>query len=223
MYMTQAKLRDDAVRRLAKKSSLGTYQRHQLVWELFEDPDAERDFLYSWTRNEFGDHSLLVVSEREPCDSDLFVAQTKPYEPSVKKGDRFVFKLTANTVVKRRENGRQVRHDVVMDRKHELRQAGQWPSSDISVEDLVRETGLDWLRPRAERAGFEFRDEEILIEAHRQLDFRKKRNGREIRLSVMDFRGRLKVTDSDLFVETLSAGIGPAKSFGCGLLLIRPV
>jgi len=37
----------------------------------------------------------------------------------------------------------------------------------------------------------------------------------------MDFAGVLKVEDSGLFAESLITGIGPAKAFGCGLMLIR--
>jgi CRISPR system Cascade subunit CasE len=35
------------------------------------------------------------------------------------------------------------------------------------------------------------------------------------------FDGLLRITDPDAFRETLSRGIGPAKAFGCGLMLVK--
>ena len=37
------------------------------------------------------------------------------------------------------------------------------------------------------------------------------------------FDGLLRITDADAFRETLTRGIGPAKAFGCGLMLVRRI
>ncbi|MFH2046694.1 MAG: type I-E CRISPR-associated protein Cas6/Cse3/CasE [Pseudomonadota bacterium] len=37
------------------------------------------------------------------------------------------------------------------------------------------------------------------------------------------FDGLLRITDFDAFRETLTRGIGPAKAFGCGLVLVRRI
>ncbi len=47
------------------------------------------------------------------------------------------------------------------------------------------------------------------------------KGNKEIRYNTMDFRGILTVTDSDQFANTLMQGLGKAKAFGCGLMLIR--
>jgi CRISPR system Cascade subunit CasE len=39
--------------------------------------------------------------------------------------------------------------------------------------------------------------------------------------SSVDFAGELQITDMEKFKETLFAGIGRSKAFGCGLLLVR--
>jgi CRISPR system Cascade subunit CasE len=39
----------------------------------------------------------------------------------------------------------------------------------------------------------------------------------------MDFDWILSVTDKGRFLNALYCGIGPAKAFGCGLMLIRRV
>ena len=41
--------------------------------------------------------------------------------------------------------------------------------------------------------------------------------------STLDFSGLLTVADPEKFLSTLYGGIGPAKGFGCGLLLIKRV
>jgi CRISPR system Cascade subunit CasE len=47
------------------------------------------------------------------------------------------------------------------------------------------------------------------------------RSNRGISLSTLDFEGSLTVTDPADFLNALLSGIGPAKAFGCGLLLVR--
>ncbi len=39
----------------------------------------------------------------------------------------------------------------------------------------------------------------------------------------VQFRGILEVTDREKFIETYHAGIGSAKGFGFGLLLLAPL
>lgn len=51
----------------------------------------------------------------------------------------------------------------------------------------------------------------------------EKGNCRGISLSTLDFEGELSVTDPGIFLSALFKGIGPAKAFGCGLMLVRRV
>ena len=44
---------------------------------------------------------------------------------------------------------------------------------------------------------------------------------RDIRFSTVDFSGELLVTNPQLFNLALYNGLGHAKAFGCGLLLVR--
>ena len=43
----------------------------------------------------------------------------------------------------------------------------------------------------------------------------------QLSFSTADFSGELTVFDPSAFVMTLRNGIGPAKAFGCGLLLVH--
>jgi len=57
------------------------------------------------------------------------------------------------------------------------------------------------------------------VTAYRQ--HAKKRKGADIRFSSLDYEGVLKVTDLDLFNQTLRRGMGKSKAFGCGLMMVR--
>jgi len=82
---------------------------------------------------------------------------------------------------------------------------------------------LDWLRRKAERAGFEIvpafdgaADSSVSIVGSECLT--GKAQGRTITLTAVTFEGTLRVTDAQAFRRALEEGIGPAKSFGFGLL-----
>lgn len=47
------------------------------------------------------------------------------------------------------------------------------------------------------------------------------RKGRDAGFSSVDFEGEIEVVDTELFTKALFDGIGPAKGFGCGLMLVR--
>ncbi|MEW8228495.1 MAG: type I-E CRISPR-associated protein Cas6/Cse3/CasE [Candidatus Thiodiazotropha endolucinida] len=45
--------------------------------------------------------------------------------------------------------------------------------------------------------------------------------GRSAGFSTLDLSGEVLVSDADLFTNMLMEGIGPAKAFGCGLMMVR--
>jgi CRISPR system Cascade subunit CasE len=87
---------------------------------------------------------------------------------------------------------------------------------------LVQQTCTDWLGKRGERAGFSLDKASCVVSAYQQLGNSAKRGGTgELQFSTVDFDGALTVEDPVAFQETLFHGIGTAKAFGCGLLLVR--
>ncbi|WP_408742519.1 type I-E CRISPR-associated protein Cas6/Cse3/CasE [Acetobacter peroxydans] len=42
-----------------------------------------------------------------------------------------------------------------------------------------------------------------------------------MKLGILDLSGRIEITDPSLFLTQMAQGFGRAKSFGCGLMLIR--
>jgi CRISPR system Cascade subunit CasE len=46
--------------------------------------------------------------------------------------------------------------------------------------------------------------------------------GRSARFCAVDLAGELIVQDPDRLRELIHSGMGPAKGFGCGLMMIKP-
>lgn len=220
MYFSKIELRHDseAVVRAARSVMKNGYRLHQALWQLFQGEHQQRDFLYrrvettNWP-------CFYIVSARPPNDThDLWSIQIKDYTPHLVAGQRLAFSLCVNPIVtKKRQDGKPVRHDVVMDAKKRC----SAKKMKFSQAELVQDAGHCWLNERAEKYGF--RLQALRVDGYRQHQFSKARGERPIRFSTVDFNGVLTVTDKTQFQQTLFSGIGPAKAFGCGLLLVRRV
>lgn len=218
MLLSRIRLSPDAVssRELGRMLA-SPYRLHKAVWSLFADhADRRRDFLYrlDW---EAGRPTLWTLSDRPPRPMpELWDAQTRELNPILRAGERLRFSLRANPVVSREGK----RHDVVMEAKQRLRAAAvpkaDWPSE----AQLAQENGAAWLARHAEGHGFAVEPGQILVDGYEIHTF-KKAEGKEIRFATCDFHGLLTVTGVEAFLTTLQQGLGPAKGFGCGLLLIR--
>lgn len=199
------------------------YAEHQHLWRvLSDDPETKRDFLF---RREQDRHVLkyFVLSDRPPAGSPgLWVVDTKEFAPQFKSGQKLAFMLRANPVVTRHdENDKHKRHDVVMYAKKQSNYSSLPPDERPTMAMLAHEEGIKWLVSRSERHGFACDEESIVVSGYRQHWGRKRRNGQQIRFSTLDFEGKLVVTDPEKFTEMLFCGLGPAKSFGCALMLVR--
>jgi len=200
------------------------YREHQTIWRLFAgDPDATRDFLYRrdvWR----GIPRYSLVSRRPPRDdTGLWHIETKSYAPRIHEGQHLAFALRANPVVTRKgEDGRGHRHDVVMDAKRRSDYRQRPPSERPTMAELIHDACMAWLEPRASRHGFEISPAQVGVEGYRPQAVGNNKKGSRIRISTVDITGALRVTDVDRFLTTLVEGVGPAKAFGCGLLLVRP-
>lgn len=226
MYLSRIDLLPAAASRPAIRSRLGnSYGLHQVLWDLFSDsPDRQRDFLFRQEdlSQPAADSPLLrtfTLSEREPVDRlGNFFIETRVLDPVFGTGDRLGFSVRVNPTIRHHEDARKnkARHDVVMDAKRQWNGDGPQPSS----QELVQSATLGWLRRQAERGGFDFAEGEVTADGYRQHRFRK--NGKnEVRLSTVDLEGVLTILDPDRFRALWQQGLGPAKGFGCGLLLLR--
>jgi CRISPR system Cascade subunit CasE len=98
-------------------------------------------------------------------------------------------------------------------------------SSDpvAAAPGLVQDAVTKWFSARAERCGFSFGSDEVTVDGYHQLRFSKGHGQPDIRITVVDVGGLLTVIDPVRFLDMLRSGLGHAKGFGCGLMLIRRV
>jgi len=237
MYLSKLLLNPRS--RLVQNDLSDFVQMHRTVLSAFPDNGKTTSFrsdnnvLYRVDiRRDTGVPVLLVQSGREP-DWEVLAARrnylvdcAEP-NPQCKRLDTFLqrlvlgqmlaFRLRANVTRKidtksgpdgKKNNGRRV----------PLRQ---------------REEQIEWLRRKAEQGGFELpgvplapeipdvivRQERDLKSLHCNGGFSKQR----ITLASVLFDGRLRITDLELFKQTLARGVGSAKAFGFGLLSVAPI
>lgn len=107
---------------------------------------------------------------------------------------------------------KRIHHDVVMSFKNSLSASESELYSQAELEQLA---GEKWLNHRAEKSGFRLHS--VIAQGYQQHHFKK----RQIKISTLDFEGVMEVADPVLFVQKMYEGIGRAKAFGCGLLMIK--
>lgn len=213
----------------AAKTLHDEYRVHQLIWEIASSgPEQERSFLYRQVAGgipTFYILSINSITETHP----LFTIESKRFEPVIKAGDCFQFSVRVNPIVAKyhevvplagSKKTRSTRHDVVMNEKFIRRAQGVECSS---MQDIISTSISRWIEARAERNGFSIRADSLLFSEYTQRRFFKRRTSHAVALSTVDISGVLQVVDSDKFLFCLKNGLGPAKGFGCGLMLIRPV
>lgn len=221
MYFSRIRMTRNALPEVLTGSE---YALHRAVWSLFADrPDRERDFLYRRTETA-GLPEFLCLSARPPLARDGFAVQTKPFAPKLRQGLALDFAVRVNPVRTEWVNGHQKRHDVVMDHKKKLEAQGVQKKDRPRESVLAQQAGAAWFLARAERLGVEVEADTLRAEGYSLLDFTKTGRGerRRVRLATLDISGVLVVRDPALLEQALRQGVGPAKGFGCGLLLLKP-
>ena len=208
LYLTRAQLRSDVD--VAALATVLMKHTHELVWSLMSDsPDRDRDFLFR--QHEGG---LLVLSDRAPAGSAVMDHQTKVL-PTFENGDRLRFALRANPVIRRkRDDGRTVKIDPIMDRLHPL------PQSERRAQrmEIAAEVSEDWLRRLGEGSGYHL--EACALMSYRQ-DSVPRKGASRARFSVVELEGVLTVTDAAAFRDRLKQGFGASRAWGCGMMLVR--
>ena len=225
-----ARLEVDAETIRASGISEDVYAWHKLLWECYPgQPDARRDFLTRIDQLE-GSYRFWVLAKKKPvrpqwCPADGF--GLKEISPSFLSHQYYAFDLRANpvkSVVQRDSDGqaflkangkRKSGKRVPLVKPDELR---TWLDHKGEVRCRDQKTGQDI--PGGFRI-FETEDRPLEISPMIESHFRKK--GQSAYHGGVQFRGILEVTDRDKFIETYQSGIGSAKGFGFGLLLLAPI
>jgi CRISPR system Cascade subunit CasE len=213
MYLSRISLGSEAGGFAVARLVGNPYRLHQELWRLFTDqPNRKRDFLYRVERQGEG-LGVLSLSSRLPSAIGNWRVESREFRPALASGDRLVFSLRANPVVTREGK----RHDVVMDAKRALKEARVEGSRQAQ---LSQDRGVAWLAARGSRCGFAIRGEDVVVAGYEVRRFEKP-GGQRVHLATCDFTGVLTVVDEENLLKALSDGIGPAKAFGCGLMLVK--
>jgi CRISPR system Cascade subunit CasE len=206
-YITQATI-DFAT--AARHQFRDSYDWHQAVWRAFPGQDGEaRRFLTRLDRQRDG-FRLLIVSPVAPvrpewCPPGDENWKTKAIPETYFSRTKYVFQLCANPtkkVAKQLADGGLAKNG----RRAPL----------VSRDDLVA-----WIHRKGAEGGFAV-DETTLRTFSRGREYFIK-NGQAGLHSAVEFQGVLAVTDPQTFHEAFARGIGSAKAFGFGLLVIAPV
>lgn len=207
---------------LRQTSSSTLYNDHQLLWKLFNNEvNIKRDFIF---RKDFrqGKPFYYVVSARKPVHMiEYFEIETKPYSPKIKNMEEYSFSLRVNPIVSKKIEGQKnsKHYDVVSHSKKEGQRKGYKGKELLDFIDMETKGWL--IEKRAENAGFLIKHESLVVDMYTEHKFFQKKGKIPITICSLDFHGILTVFDAKKMQETLSNGIGKAKAFGCGLLLIK--
>lgn len=207
LHLTQIHVAyDQAVRLLRIRDS---YDWHQHLWQAFPGRDGEaRDFLVRIDAKE-ETYRVLILSRTSAtrpawCPSDNFA--TKPVPDAFFAHPIYAFTLLANPTKKIRSNA-----------------AGERTKNGRRVPLTTREDLLAWLERKAAAAGFTI-DADSTQTVPRGREYFQKDSPRTQGLhAAVEYRGHLRVIDPVTFRAAVASGIGSAKAFGFGLLVLAPL
>jgi len=191
------------------------YEIHRLLWLMFPNQlreerrtseETRQGFLYRIEKSQPGYPVRVVIQSRrrpEPTPNMTLIG-CREFNPSPASGQRLAFLLTANPV------------KTISDKQLASKPGKR--SEKCRVPLLKEEEQLRWLSRKLTDAA-EVESSSVL--PHPPLYFRKENRGGK--LLTVTFEGILKVRDGTNLSKILSNGIGPAKGFGCGLMLVRRI
>lgn len=208
-----------------KKEDLSVYSIHQRIWRIVSmNKYQKRDFLYRVEYDAYQNIRFIYLLAHNTVtpQKNVRIDVSPRFQPQLDNGEELLFKLRANPIIRKKENGRAKDCDIIMDAKYQFKKVGRNYLDKFSMDELIHNVGMEWLGRKGERHGFSVKSFEVNIDNYREYSIcaTGKQN---FTLRTLDFEGKLKITDQNCFINTLFNGIGRAKAFGCGLMLVRRV
>jgi CRISPR system Cascade subunit CasE len=199
-YVSQIRVDKAEAARLRLRDS---YAWHGKLWQAFPGRDgAPRTFLFRVDdRHDY--FRVLLLSPGAPLHQAWGTWEIKAIGESFLAHERYRFQLRANPTVKR----------VVRGDEGNVKKNGR--RTGIYDADGLRA----WMERKAKQSGFEL----LQCGAGPAIPSFFVKDGRRGKQIAVDFEGALRVTDSAVFKGAFQAGIGPAKAFGFGLLMLQPI
>lgn len=180
-----------------------SYSWHQRLWQAFPQSDGEpRHFLFR-VDDQHETFRVLLLSAERPVAPAWGTWETKRIADRFLSRERYLFQVRVNPTIKR------VIRDAAGERKKNGRRTGIYDPEELRA----------WLRRKGPQVGIEILDCSASAATHSYF-IKEGKRGKHI---AVDFQGLLKVNDRAAFEKTFYTGIGPAKAFGFGLLMLQPV
>jgi CRISPR system Cascade subunit CasE len=201
MYLSQLHLNPHSS--AARRDLSSPYQLHASLCRAFAAPDEKAPpFLWRLEDTKNQPPTVLVQSASEPNWHRLETEGFKNYfdEPpqskvfsteQIQPGQLLRFRLKANPTVTK------------AGKRHGLK----------TVEEQ-----LEWLNRQGERGGFTVVG--AMVDQSSRLKTKKHGDGPVITVQTALYQGHLKISNLDVFKQTLEKGLGHAKALGLGLLSI---
>lgn len=210
-----ARLEIDTDRAL-QEGMVDSYSWHRSIWQCFPgDAESDRDFL-SRTDQLEGKLRFWVLSGGKPerpnwCLHGKF--ELKEIKPALLEYQYYAFDIKANPTKRlciKRKDG-----EILINDKGK-RQRGN------RIAITKQEELQKWFERKADEGGFRlYPGKPVEISPVISNYFTKKEH--QGKHGGAQFRGMLEVVDKERFKETYKKGIGSAKGFGYGMLLIAPI
>lgn len=212
MYLSEVTLHDEAAARLMPANP---YNWHQVIWKFFPD-SQQRDFLYRVDSSPRGVRLMILSGAKPefPLAHDCSVFKTKEIPESFLEHSFYRFQVRVNPTKRLKTDKR----------------TGKRVDGGIRVPVTDEQELQHWLQRKGREGGFSLPALEkssesafpLSIQHEARVNFQKKGCQRAHHFSVQ-FAGVLQVVDTELFKNTFRSGIGSAKSFGFGLLMLQPL
>lgn len=190
-------------RRTAAQQRLkDSYAWHQALWKAFPDME-QRTFLFRVEERETG-FLVYLLSEAVPEALGWGTWESKRIGDSFLEHEAYRFQLCANPTRRYVNDG----------------QGNRFEKSKrfvVADPDALR----DWMLRKAEKGGFVIDEDALQISPPINHPFYK--NGKKGNHKRVEFQGVLAVIDRETFKQTFNNGIGSAKAFGFGLLVLQPI
>ena len=180
----------------AQRNICDPYAWHKMIWQAYPEKNRQpRNYLFRIDAGASTFRVLLLSIER-PTLADWGTWRTKTISADFLKHQNYRFQLKANPTMRRNSDRRRL---------------------PIYQEDRLRL----WITRKAECAGFQILKRSLVVGA--PIDESFTRNGKRGKHVSVDFQGIASVDNRDLFRNAFCCGIGPAKAFGFGMLMLQPI
>lgn len=191
------------------------YDLHRQIWRLFPGEESEtrsngeesrQGFLFRVEDNPTGRPARLLVQSRHAPEaaSGLVLIGAREFQPQPVAGQRLAFLLTANPI------------KTITDTQREAKPGKR--SEKCRVPLIKEQQQRAWITRKLDVAA---EIETVSVLPHAPVYFRKGNRGGK--LATVTFEGVLNVLDCEALIGLLENGVGSAKGFGCGLLLVRRI